>query len=46
MLTSATAVWDQLLGELMPSRPVWGFATSDMHLFMQTSFAFTVVSLG
>lgn len=42
---SAAAVWDQLLDELMPSRPVWGFATSDMHLFKQTSFAFTVFLL-
>lgn len=41
----ATAVWDQLLGDLMPSRPVWGFATSDMHAFMQTPFAFTVFLL-
>jgi hypothetical protein len=42
---SAAAVWDQLLGDLMPSRPVWGFATSDMHLLRQTSFAFTVFLL-
>lgn len=41
----SAAVWDQLLGGLMPSRPVWGFATSDMHLFTQTSFAFTVFLL-
>jgi hypothetical protein len=38
-------VWDQLLGELMPERPVWGFATSDMHLLTQTPFAFTVFLL-
>jgi hypothetical protein len=42
---SAVAVWDQLLGDLMPARPVWGFATSDMHLFKQTPFAFTVFLL-
>jgi hypothetical protein len=42
---SAAAVWDQLLGDLMPSRPVWGFATSDMHLLGQTPFAFTVFLL-
>jgi hypothetical protein len=29
----------------MPSRPVWGFATSDMHLFTETQFAFTVFLL-
>ena len=38
-------VWDQMLGDLMPSRPVWGFANSDMHLFAQTPFAFTVFLL-
>lgn len=42
---NSAAVWDQLLGDLMPSRPVWGFATSDMHLFTQTQFAFTVFLL-
>jgi hypothetical protein len=41
----AAAVWDQLLADLMPSRAVWGFATSDMHLFTQTPFAFTVFLL-
>jgi hypothetical protein len=41
----ATAMWDQLLADLMPSRPVWGFATSDMHLFTETQFAFTVFLL-
>jgi hypothetical protein len=41
----STAVWDQLLSGLMPSRPVWGFATSDMHLFVRRSFAFTVFVL-
>ena len=29
----------------MPSRPVWGSATSDMHFFKQTQFAFTVFVL-
>ncbi len=38
----ATSFWDQLLADLMPSRPVWGFATSDMHVFPETQFAFTV----
>ena len=42
---NSAAVWDQLLGDLMPSRPVWGFATSDMHLLAQTPFAFTVFLL-
>jgi hypothetical protein len=42
---NSVAVWDQLLGDLMPSRPVWGFATSDMHIFRQTRFAFTVFLL-
>jgi hypothetical protein len=41
----ATALWDQLLGELMPSRSVWGFATSDTHFLFRTSFAFTVFLL-
>jgi predicted metal-dependent phosphoesterase TrpH len=41
----ATALWDQLLADLTPSRPVWGFATSDMHFFRQTQFAFTVFLL-
>lgn len=41
----ATALWDQALAALMPSRPVWGFATSDMHLLSETPFAFTVFLL-
>lgn len=41
----STIVWDQLLGDLMPARPVWGFATSDMHVLAQTPFAFTVFLL-
>jgi hypothetical protein len=39
------ALWDQLLGELMPSRPIWGFGTSDMHVLAQTRFSFTVLLL-
>ena len=42
---SYVTLWDQLLGELMPSRPVWGFGTSDMHLLVRTRFAFTVFLL-
>ena len=42
---SSLVVWDQLLGELMPQRPIWGFATSDMHALTQTQFAFTVFVL-
>jgi predicted metal-dependent phosphoesterase TrpH len=42
---SYVALWDQLLGELMPSRPVWGFGTSDTHLLAKTRFAFTVFLL-
>jgi hypothetical protein len=42
---SYVTLWDQLLGELMPSRPIWGFGTSDMHLLVQTRFAFTVFVL-
>jgi hypothetical protein len=38
-------VWDQVLGELMPARPIWGFGTSDMHLLVRTRFAFTVFLL-
>ncbi|MEX0771759.1 MAG: hypothetical protein WD038_01255 [Balneolales bacterium] len=25
------ALWDQLLGNFMPQRPIWGFGTDDMH---------------
>jgi hypothetical protein len=42
---SYVTLWDQLLGELMPSRPIWGFGTSDMHLLAKTRFAFTVFLL-
>lgn len=42
---SYVTLWDQLLGELMPSRPIWGFGTSDMHLLARTRFAFTVFLL-
>jgi hypothetical protein len=41
----ATVLWDQLLSDLMPSRTVWGFATSDVHFLVQTRFAFTVFLL-
>ncbi len=41
----SVALWDQLLGELMPARPIWGFGTSDMHLLVTTRFAFTVFVL-
>ena len=42
---SYVTLWDQLLGELMPSRPIWGFGTSDTHLLAKTRFAFTVFLL-
>ena len=42
---SYVTLWDQLLGEVMPSRPIWGFGTSDMHLLVRTRFAFTVFLL-
>lgn len=42
---SYVTLWDQLLGEVMPSRPIWGFATSDTHLLVRTRFAFTVFLL-
>jgi hypothetical protein len=42
---SYVTLWDQLLGELMPSRPIWGFGTSDTHLLARTRFAFTVFLL-
>jgi hypothetical protein len=38
-------LWDQLLGALMPSRPIWGFGTSDTHILARTRFAFTVFLL-
>jgi hypothetical protein len=42
---SYVTLWDQLLGEVMPSRPIWGFGTSDAHLLVKTRFAFTVFLL-
>jgi predicted metal-dependent phosphoesterase TrpH len=42
---SYVVLWDQLLGELMPSRPIWGFGTSDTHILARTRFAFTVFLL-
>jgi hypothetical protein len=42
---SYVVLWDQLLGDLMPSRPVWGFGTSDTHVLARTRFAFTVFLL-
>jgi hypothetical protein len=41
----SVGLWDQLLGHLMPSRPIWGFGTSDTHLLVRTRFAFTVFLL-
>jgi len=38
-------LWDQLLGELMPSRPIWGFGTSDTHILTRARFGFTVLLL-
>ena len=43
-LTDA-ALWDQLLNRLMPTRPVWGLGTSDMHLLANTQFAFSTLLL-
>jgi hypothetical protein len=42
---SYVMLWDQLLGELMPSRPIWAFGTSDTHILAKTRFAFTVFLL-
>lgn len=42
---SYVALWDHLLAELIPSRPVWGFGTSDTHMLARTRFAFTVFLL-
>jgi len=42
---SYVSLWDQLLAELMPSRPIWGFGTSDVHILARTRFAFTVFLL-
>jgi hypothetical protein len=39
------ALWDELLGQFMPGRPIWGFGTSDMHFLVGTPFAFTVFLL-
>jgi hypothetical protein len=44
-IDSYATVWDQLLGQLMPARPIWGLGTSDMHLLVRTRFAFTVFLL-
>lgn len=32
------ALWDELLAELMPGRPVWGFSNDDMHYLFQVGF--------
>ena len=41
----SVGLWDQLLSHLMPSRPLWGFGTSDTHVLVRTRFAFTVFLL-
>jgi hypothetical protein len=45
IVDSYVTLWDRLLGELMPSRPIWGFGTSDMHILTKTRFAFIVFVL-
>jgi hypothetical protein len=39
------SLWDQLLAEFMPDRPVWGFSTTDMHELEEVRFGFTVFLL-
>jgi len=40
------ALWDNLLGMLMPERPVWGFATDDLHASVQYGRDWVVLPLG
>lgn len=39
------ALWDQLLARFMPSRPVWGLGTDDMHKLSETAESFTTLLL-
>jgi hypothetical protein len=43
---SYVTLWDQLLGEVMPSRPIWGLGTSDMHLTREDALCVHRFSLG
>ena len=36
-------LWDRLLAELMPERPVWGVATDDMHRIQQLGGDWVVI---
>jgi len=40
------ALWDSLLERLMPDRPVWGFATDDLHASVQYGRDWVVMPLG
>ncbi len=36
------SLWDQLLGEFMPARPIWGFGNDDAHSHNHSKFTFNV----
>lgn len=38
-------LWDQLLARFMPTRPIWGFGTDDMHRLDDALDSFTVFLL-
>ncbi len=41
--SESIGLWDNILAELMPGRPVWGFATDDMHHSRQLDQNWTVL---
>ncbi|HOP69999.1 MAG: hypothetical protein WBK48_10670 [Dethiobacteria bacterium] len=43
--SSGEALWDRLLSELMPRRPVWGFANDDLHSLKQFGRCFNIFLL-
>jgi hypothetical protein len=38
----AIPLWDAVLGETMPTRPVWGFASDDAHSIEHIGFSYNV----
>jgi len=44
-LANGIPYWDLILAELIPSRPVWGFANDDMHEGKQAGFNWNVFLL-
>jgi predicted metal-dependent phosphoesterase TrpH len=39
------SVWDSLLGEFMPHRPVWGFASDDSHATNHIGISYNIMLL-